>query len=86
MPEDGPLRLALPWLNGGICAVLGLTAIVLYWRGSAAGGRGQVEGMWIFCLLPGFALAMVEVAVRSMTDVEKGVGELERMRYRYKGA
>lgn len=87
VPENGPLRMALPWLNGGICAVLGLTAVVLYRRGSAASKGGEDVGpLWIFCLVPGIAWAMVEVAMRGMRDVEKGVGELERLRYRYKGA
>ncbi len=82
VPEGGPLRIALPWLNGAICVVLGVAAGVLYRRVS----RGGMDEMWIFCLLPGTALAMVEVAIRSMRDVEKGVGELERLTYRYKGA
>lgn len=86
VPERGPLRVALPWLNVAICAVLGLTAMVLYRRDSTAHGAGMVDGMWIFCLLPGIALAMVEVAMRSMRDVEKGVGELKGLKYRYKGA
>lgn len=85
VPEKGPLRMALPWLNGAICAVLGLTAVVLY-RGDGSGRGGQVEGTWIFCLLPGIAAGMVEVAMRSMRDVETGVGELEGLKYRYKGA
>jgi hypothetical protein len=87
VPENGPLRMALPWLNGAICAVLGLTAVVLYHSGSSDGGRGGgVDETWIFCSLPGIAWAMVEVAMRSMRDVEEGVGELKRLRYRYKGA
>ncbi|ERF70602.1 hypothetical protein EPUS_02468 [Endocarpon pusillum Z07020] len=90
VPENGPLRMALPWLNGAICVVLGLAAMVLYRRRGRSSGSGRVEaeadGMWIFCLLPSIAWAMVEVALRSMEDVGKGVGELERLRYRYKGA
>ena len=54
--------------------------------GSNGNGKGKDDGMWLFCLLPGIAWAMVEVALRSMRDVEKGVGELERLKYRYKGA
>jgi hypothetical protein len=87
VPENGPLRMALPWLNGAICTLLGLTAVVLYHSDSSDGGRGGgVDETWIFCLLPGIAWAMVEVAMRSMRDVEEGVGELKRLRYRYKGA
>lgn len=86
VPEQGPLRIALPWLNIAICAVLGLTAMVLYRRDSSAHSAGMADEMWIFCLLPGIALVMVEVATRSMQDIEKGVGELERLKYRYKGA
>lgn len=86
VPEDGPLSAALPWLNGAICAVLCLTAMVLYWRGSSMVGTGFSDEKWVVCLLPGAACGMVEVAIRSMRDVEKGVGELKRLRYRYKGA
>jgi hypothetical protein len=84
--EGGPLRMALPWLNVAICAVLGLAAVFLYRKGGSGDERGGGGEMWIFCLLPGIALMMVEVALRSMRDVEKGVGELDRLRYRYKGA
>ncbi len=86
VPEGGPLRMALPWLNVAICAVLALAAALLYWRGRDDGGGGQGNGMWVLYLLPAIAQAMVEVALRSMRDVEKGVGELERLKYRYKGA
>lgn len=86
LPEDGPLRIALPWLNGAICVVLGLTSMVVYWGDSSDGGGEMVDQMWIFCLLPGIALAIGEVAMRSMRDVNKGVGELEKLKYRYKGA
>jgi hypothetical protein len=86
-PENGPLRIALPRLNGGICVVLALTAVVLYRKEVGAGRGGKVTGaVCILCLLPGIACVMVEVAMRSMREVEKGVGELERLRYRYKGA
>lgn len=83
MPDNGPLRTALPWLNGSICVVLALAAVVLYRR---AGRAAEAGGLWVLCLLPGIAWLMVEVAIRSMRDVEKGVGELEKLRYRYKGA
>lgn len=90
VPENGPLRMALPWLNGGICAVLGLSATVLYRRGGISGGAEKVEtgadGTWIFCLLPSIVWTMIEVTLRSMQDVDKGVGELDGLRYRYKGA
>ncbi len=90
VPENGPLRMALPWLNGAICVVLGLAAMVLYRRGGSNNGGEKVEtgadGMWIFCLLPGVAWTIIEVTLRSMQDVDKGVRELGRLRYRYKGA
>lgn len=49
-------------------------------------GGGEEDGRWVFCLMPTIALVVVEIAIRSMRDVEKGVGELERLKYRYKGA
>jgi hypothetical protein len=86
-PEDGPLRRALPRLNGGICALFTLTAVVMYWKDFAAGRDGKsTNAVCILCLLPGTAGVMVEVAMRSMREVETGVGELERLKYRYKGA
>lgn len=86
-PEHGPLRRALPRLNGGICALFALTAVVMYWKDSTAGPDGQSTiVVCILCLLPGIAGVMVEVAMRSMREVETGVGELKRLRYRYKGA
>ncbi len=89
VPENGPLRMALPWLNGAICVVLGLAAMVLYQRGTSSGAEKEeigAEGMWLVCLLPGIACTMIEVTLRSMQDVDRGVGELDRLRYQYKGA
>jgi hypothetical protein len=86
-PENGPLRKALPWLNGGICALFALTAVVMYWKDPAAGRDGNLtNAVRILCLLPGIAGVMVEVAMRSMREVEIEVRKLDRLKYRYKGA
>jgi len=58
--EDGPVKRYLGWLNGGVCAVLGVAAL-----------REGEDGGWVKCLVPGlvFALAMVPDArcCRSMS-------------------
>lgn len=77
---DGPLVMILPYLNGAIAALLCLAAWRLRTRESSP------EGQWLFLLLPAVVFGMVTVARRSMADVDRGIGELSKLRYDYKGA
>jgi hypothetical protein len=77
--ERGPLELYLPYLNAILVVLLALTGFV----GQQRVKEGQGEGMW-FALLPGVVYGVVVVAKGIMGSVD--VGELEGLRYGYKGA
>jgi len=78
--SDGPIHLYLPYLNGAICALLAMAA----WGFK---GRTDVDdGFWLFLLLPPLILGIITVARRSMADIQSGIGELEGLKYEYKGA
>jgi hypothetical protein len=76
--EKGPLELYLPSLNAVLVALLAFAGFV----GQKA-NEGQGGGMW-FALLPGVVYVVVVVAKGIMGGVD--VGELEALRYGYKGA
>jgi len=80
--DNGPIEQALPYLNLGICALLCLAAAGLKGKKSQA----WPEEFWVFLLLPTVMLGMVWVGKKWMTDVQQGIGELQGMRYGYKGA
>ena len=86
VPDDGPLRIALPWLNLAMCVVLTLGAVSSLLSEPNGGAYRGPGGMWIFPLLPATAWMMREEAVRNMATVDQGVGDLQSLRYRYKGA
>lgn len=77
--EKGPLELYLPYLNAVLVALLALAGFV----GQRRAGEREVEGMW-FAVLPGLVFGVVVVAKSIMGSVN--VGELEGLRYGYKGA
>ena len=77
---DGPVEMYLPYLNGGIAALLLLASWSLNRRSDGP------EGLWVFLLLPTVLFAMVMVARKSMADVEAGITQLDDMKYNYKGA
>lgn len=70
------MRKYLVYLNAALCVVLALREV--------AGGRGWREGMAGGGLVPGFVFALVLFARTQLAPVD--VGELERLRYGYKGA
>jgi hypothetical protein len=76
--EKGPLELFLVYLNAVLVVLLALVGVV---------GRGKVvtggEGDW-FGVLPGVVFGVVIVAKVIMGSVD--VGELEGLKYGYKGA
>lgn len=77
---DSPLTQYLPYLNVFLSVLLVLLAF---------GFRGKEdvpEGLWVFFLLPGAVFAIVLVVRASINDIQKGLGELQGMRYDYKGA
>ena len=76
--DKGPLELYLPYLNAILVALLALPGFV----GQRA-KEGQGEGIW-FAILPGVVYGVVVVAKWIMVSVD--VGELEGLRYGYKGA
>lgn len=71
----GPLEMYLPFLNAVLVVVLALAGFV--------GRQKEGEGTW-FAVLPGLVLGFVVVAKGIMGSVN--VGELEGLRYGYKGA
>jgi hypothetical protein len=77
--EKGPLELYLPYLNAVLVVLLAVAGFV----GQKRGGEGQGEGIW-FAVLPGLVYGVVVVAKSIMGSVD--VGELEGLRYGYKGA
>jgi hypothetical protein len=73
----GPLELYLPYLNAVLVVLLALAGFVGQQRAK------EGEGLW-FALLPGLVFGFVGVAKGIMGSVD--VGQLERLRYGYKGA
>ena len=78
--EEGPLQKYLPYLNIGICIMLAIAS----WR--TKGRTDAPGGLFLFLLLPGLTLGAVTGAKSSMQNVEQGIGDLNRLRYDYKGA
>lgn len=77
---DSPLTQYLPYLN----VFLSVLLVVL-----AFGFRGKADvpdGLWVFFLLPGAVFAIVLMVRASINDIQKGLVELQGMRYNYKGA
>lgn len=77
---DSPLTQYLPYLD----AFLSVLLVVL-----AGGFRGRSDlpdGWWAFFLLPGLAFVIVLAVRTTINDVQKGLTELQGMRYGYKGA
>ncbi|KEF55964.1 uncharacterized protein A1O9_07544 [Exophiala aquamarina CBS 119918] len=77
---DSPLTQYLPYLNTFLSVLLALLA--LGFRGKS----GVPDGIWAFFLLPGMVFAIVLVVRASINDIQKGLTELQGMRYDYKGA
>jgi hypothetical protein len=74
--DDGPIAKLLPPLNLGLCVVLvGLGAVV----------ERRHEVWWGFGWLPGLIWGVVLLAKWIMGGVDPE-GELDGLRYRYKGA
>lgn len=82
LDAEGPLMQALPVLNGVMCGLLALAALVL--RGQAL--RGLPEFMWMYLLLPAVMAGITTVARLSIVDEQRGLKELRGLRYGYKGA
>jgi hypothetical protein len=77
--DDGPIAQYLPYLNLGLCAVLGLLGVVV-----SGGLKGEVL-WWGFGWLPAGVYAVVLFAKYVMGSVDPE-GELGRLRYGFKGA
>lgn len=77
---DSPLTQYLPYLNAFLSVLLLLLAL---------GFRGKPDvpdGLWPLFLLPGAVFAIVLVVRASINDIQKGLTELQGMKYDYKGA
>ena len=77
---DGPVEVYLPYLNGGISALLLLASWSLKRRSDSQ------EGLWVFLLLPAIMFTMVMITRKSMADVDAGITKLDGMKYNFKGA
>lgn len=76
--DSTPLGRHLIPANAALCALLTLASCFI-------GGWKQSDGVqWIPYLVPGAVLGTIWVAQRVMTSVD--VGQLEDLRYEYKGA
>jgi hypothetical protein len=72
----GPLDVALPWLNAGLCAVLALNGLL-------ASTRGLLDDAWL-AALPLLVFIITLYARSQMQPLD--VASLERLKYNYKGA
>ncbi|KAL9636337.1 MAG: hypothetical protein Q9164_002883 [Protoblastenia rupestris] len=77
-PKLGPLKQYLSFLNGGLSLLLSLNAYPL------KGKSGVHEGFWVLCFLPIVILSINTLARRLMLSLD--IGELEKLKYGYKGA
>lgn len=77
---DSPLTVYLPFLNAFVAVLLVVLA------GGFRGKPGVPDGLWAFFLLPGLVFVVVLTVRSSIGDVQKGLTELQGMRYGYKGA
>ncbi|KAL2051593.1 hypothetical protein ABVK25_008007 [Lepraria finkii] len=77
-PEKGPVHKYIGYLNGGLSLLIALNAM------SFKDKQGVHEGFWLLCLLPVVSFSIIILARRLMLSVD--VGELEDLKYRYKGA
>lgn len=78
--SDGPIERYLPYLNAGIAVFLCLGALIVRSK------QHSTNGHWLFFLLPALVLGIITITRRSMVDIQIGIGELDGMRYEYKGA
>ena len=77
---DGPVELYLPYLNGGVSALLLLASWSLKRRSDSQ------EVLWVFLLLPAITFTMVMITRKSMADVKAGIAKLDDMKYNFRGA
>ena len=79
MQDDGPIAQYLPYLNLGLCIVLGLLGMV-------ASGSSKGDSLWWgFGWLPAGVYVVVLLAKYVMGSVDPE-GELGGLRYGFKGA
>lgn len=74
--DDSPLRKYLDHLNAVLC-------IVLLPFAYKAKYQGRVDDVW-FAVMPGVVFVLVYIVRTQLKPVD--VGELERLKYGYKGA
>jgi hypothetical protein len=79
---QGPLLTHLPRLNV-LIAVLLLGVSCLFSSRTDVNGS---EGFWLLLLLPAVMWGVVFVVKASMLEIQSGLGELEGLKYEYKGA
>lgn len=94
-PETGPVQKYISYLNGGLSLLIALNAIGFKDK------KGVHEGFWLLCMLPisesllsssrdcqaddpVVSFSVIMLARRLMLSVD--VGELDKLKYRYKGA
>jgi hypothetical protein len=75
-PSDSPLRKYIDHLNAGVCVILALQAV-------RAKQKGLTDEVWL-AVLPSFVFLLLFLARMQLRPVD--VGELEKLRYGYKGA
>ena len=94
--SDSPIHQYLPYLNGALTSLIALNTLTI------SSKKGVHDGFWLLCLLPAckfhlvfinveiligeiaVVLAVTMYAKRLMRSVD--VGELEKLKYPYKGA
>ena len=94
-PDPGPIRKYIGYLNGGLSILIAIDAF------GFKGKKGVHEGFWLLCFLPVgrspwfdhsvyradwlvVSFSVIMLARRLMLSVD--VGELEKLKYPYKGA
>jgi hypothetical protein len=78
--SESPINQYLPYLNGFIGVLLCMAAWAYHTKSDVP------QGFWFSLLYPGPTFGVVLMVRRNMVEIQKGLTELNGMRYGYKGA
>jgi len=76
--RDGGIERYLSLINAGVCVFLFLAACLLKFRNDGS------DSLWILYLVPGLVFQIAFLARKTILSVD--IGQLEALRYEYKGA